>query len=304
MNQNANTELRLGVDLGGSKIEAVAMQSDGTVVRRQRVTTPRGDYLATLAAIVALVTELEGDLQQAGLRVGICTPGSLSPQTGRLRNANSTCLNGQTFKQDLETRLKREIRMANDADCLAVSEAKDGAAADAGSVFAVILGTGVGGGVVVNGQLLRGSNAVAGEWGHNPLPWMRPEWHEFPGRACWCGQQGCIETWLSGPGLEADYAEGQFSVLEILEQEQQGDFQARAALARYEDRLARALAHVINLFDPEVIVLGGGVSNVQRLYQFVPALWDQWVFSDVVNTRLLPARYGDASGVRGAAWLW
>ncbi len=296
--------MRLGIDLGGTKIEAVAMAPDGAIVQRERIDTPQGDYGRTLAAILDLVSRLESTLQGSALPVGICTPGSLSPATGLLRNANSTCLNGKPLKQDLETALQREIRMANDADCLAVSEAADGAGAGASSVFGVILGTGVGGGLVINGRLLQGVNAVAGEWGHNPLPWMRPEWEEYPGRTCWCGQQGCIETWLSGPGLVRDFSPECKHVQEILHLEQAGDSGARAVLARYEDRLARALAHVINLFDPEVIVLGGGVSNLERLYRHVPVLWDQWVFSDVVRTRLVPARHGDASGVRGAAWLW
>ncbi len=299
-----NESLRIGVDLGGTKIEAVVLGGNGDIVLRERLSTPQGDYLQTLAVIVKIIHLLEAEIGASELPVGICTPGSLSPATGLLRNANSTCLNGQAFKQDIETRLGREVRIANDADCLAVSEATDGAAAGAKSVFAVILGTGVGGGLVIQGQLLRGSNAVAGEWGHNPLPWMRPEWDEYPGDLCWCGQHGCIETWLSGPGLERDYPEENLAVLDILEREQQNDFQAKATLARYEDRLARSLAHVINLFDPEVIVLGGGVSNVERIYQYVPALWDQWVFSDVVNTRLVRAKHGDSSGVRGAAWLW
>ena len=295
--------MRIGIDLGGTKIEGVVIDAKGNICQRQRVSTPQGDYAATLDAIASVVNGLKVEAGAADASVGICTPGSLSPATGLLRNANSTCLNGKPFKTDIEARLSCEIRMANDADCLAVSEAQDGAAAGAASVFAVILGTGVGGGLVVNGRLLQGRNAVTGEWGHNPLPWMRPEWDEYPGKACWCGQHGCIETWLSGPGLGQDHGDG-LAVPEILALEAEGDQQARAALARYEDRLARALAHVINLFDPEVIVLGGGVSNVQRLYQYVPALWDQWVFSDVIETKLLQAQHGDSSGVRGAAWLW
>lgn len=294
---------RIGIDLGGTKIEGIAMGADGQILQRERVSTPQGEYLQTLDAIVGLVRRLESVAGKSDSSVGICTPGSLSPSTGLLRNANSTCLNGQAFKEDIETRLQRDVRMANDADCLAISEATDGAGAGASTVFAVILGTGVGGGLVINGKLLKGSNAIAGEWGHNPLPWMRPEWHEFPGAECWCGQHGCIETWLSGPGMERDYPEEDLAVLDILDREQGGDMKARGVLARYEDRLARALAHVINIFDPEVIVLGGGVSNVERIYQYVPALWDQWVFSDVVNTRLCKAKHGDSSGVRGAAWL-
>ncbi len=305
MRMNADGQrLRLGVDLGGTKIEAAVMNGDGVIVARDRVSTPQGDYQKTLETIVSLVHKTEQRVELNNLPMGICTPGSLSVATGLLRNANSTCLNGQAFKQDLQARLGREIRMANDADCLAMSEAIDGAAAGAHSVFAVILGTGVGGGLVINRQLLQGANAIAGEWGHNPLPWMRPDWAEFPGPACWCGQHGCIETWLSGPALERDFPEDGFKVPAILERALQGDARAKAALGRYEDRLARALAHVINIFDPEVIVFGGGVSNIERLYQYVPALWDQWVFSDVVNTRLVKAVHGDSSGVRGAARLW
>lgn len=292
--------MRLGVDLGGTKIEAAILDARSTVITRQRVDTPQGDYQATLGAIAGLVDRIEAELGQGVLPTGICTPGAISPATGLLKNANSTCLNGQPLKQDLEVRLGRELRLANDADCLAVSEAApDGVAADCRSLFAVILGTGVGGGLVINGELLRGPHAIAGEWGHNPLPWPRADWQEFPGLVCWCGRNGCIETWLSGPALARDYGQPGLCITELLERDD-----ASAALARYEDRLARGLAHVINLFDPEAIVLGGGLSNINRLYRNVPALWQQWVFSDGVQTRLLQARHGDASGVRGAAWLW
>lgn len=298
------TALRLGIDLGGTKIEAAVLAADGSILARQRVATPQGDYLATLAAIEGLVREIEADVGQGPLPTGICTPGALSPASGLLKNANSTCLNGQALQPDLEQQLARPLRLANDANCLAVSEAADGAACGAQSVFAVILGTGVGGGLVINGQLLTGPHAIAGEWGHNPLPWMKQDWQEFPGRPCWCGQHGCIETWLSGPGLAMDYGDGSVDAMTIAGRAESGEMQAKAALGRYEDRLARSLAHVINLFDPDVIVLGGGLSNIQRLFQTPPALWDQWVFSDEVTTRLLPAQHGDSSGVRGAAWLW
>lgn len=298
--------MRVGVDLGGTKIEAVLMDAQSNILRRERVPTPQGDYDATLAAVAALVARIESQAGQRGLRVGIGHPGAISPATGLMKNANSVCLNGRPVKQDLEAALGRAVRMANDADCLAVSEAADGAAAGADNVFAVILGTGVGGGICANGGPLRGANAIVGEWGHNPLPWMRPEWGEAETR-CWCGQRGCIETWLSGPALTADHARltgESLTAQEIAQRAEAGDEKANATLARYEDRLARALAHVINFLDPQVIVLGGGVSGIARLYRHVPALWDQWVFSDRVDTRLLRAHHGDSSGVRGAAWLW
>ena len=299
--------LRIGIDLGGTKIEGVVMDAASTVLARRRVATPQGDYSATLTAVAELVQSLEQDVGQSMLHVGIGHPGSLSPASGLLRNSNSTCLNGKPLKTDFEHLLGREVRMANDANCLALSEAVDGAAAGASSVFAVILGTGVGGGLVFNGALVSGANGIAGEWGHNRLPWPRPEWDETPGPACWCGQHGCIETWLSGTALAADHLRITRQALggeEIVERAAQGEAAANATLGRYEDRLARALAHVINLFDPEVIVLGGGVSRVDRLYRHAPALWDGWVFSDEVATRLVPALHGDSSGVRGAAWLW
>ncbi len=296
--------LRCGVDLGGSKIEAALIAPDGTIVARERVATPRDDYPGTLNAIAGLVRELEAANHAINLPTGICTPGAVSPATGRIKNANSTCLNGQPLKEDLERLLRRPLRMANDADCLAVWEAADGAAAGARSVFAGILGTGVGGGVVVNGQLLAGPNAIAGEWGHNPLPWPKLDFNELPGRLCYCGKRGCIETWLSGPGLAADFGEPGLPVADLLSRAAGGDWSAQAALSRYEDRLARGVASVINLLDPEVIVLGGGLSNIERLYANVPQLWDQYVFSERVDTRLVKARHGDSSGVRGAAWLW
>ncbi|MDX1495970.1 MAG: ROK family protein [Salinisphaeraceae bacterium] len=302
--QQKSSGLRLGVDLGGTKIEAAVVAADGAIVSRLRKPTPQGDYQATLQHIASLVDELESELGQGALPTGVCTPGAISPATGLLKNANSTCLNGKPLKEDLQQLLQRELRLANDADCLAVSEATDGAGSGAQSVFAVILGTGVGGGLVYEGKLLSGPHAITGEWGHNPLPWLKADWQELSGPACWCGLHGCIETWLSGPGLAQDYGDPNMPGQEILHRAESGEAAAKAALSRYEDRLARALAHVINLFDPEVIVLGGGLSNIQHLYDTVPAMWDAWVFSDEVNSRLLPARHGDASGVRGAAWLW
>jgi fructokinase len=299
--------LRIGIDLGGTKIEAVALRGESDVVLRRRMATPAGDYAATLEAVAALVEILEQELGQSPLPVGIGHPGAISPATGRIKNANSACLNGQLLRQDLEARLARPLRLANDADCLALSEALGGAATGARTVFAVILGTGVGGGIVVDGRLLEGPNAIAGEWGHNPLPWPRPEWGELPGPLCWHGLHGCIETWLSGVGLAQDHLRvtGQrVSGEAVVAAAEAGDIAASATLARYEDRLARALASVINLLDPQVIVLGGGVSRVRRLYDNVPALWRQWVFSDRVDTRLLPAVHGDSSGVLGAARLW
>ncbi|MGH8505940.1 MAG: ROK family protein [Stenotrophobium sp.] len=299
--------MRIGIDLGGSKIEGIVMGAGSAILQRERVTTPQGDYTGTLAVIADLVRKLERAAGQDSLPVGLGHPGSVSPASGLMRNSNSLCLNGKPFQHDLETRLGRGIRMANDANCLALSEASDGAAAGAKNVFAVILGTGVGGGIVINGQVLVGANGIGGEWGHNPLPWPRPEWDEISGTQCWCGKPSCIETWLSGPGMAADHArvtQEKISVEEIVTRAEAGDEKCGATLARYEDRLARALTHVINILDPEVIVLGGGVSRVQRLYRYVPALWDQWIFSDSISTRLVPALHGDSSGVRGAAWLW
>lgn len=320
------------------------MGAGSAILHRERIATPQGSYDGTIQALLELVRRLESDAGAKGLSVGIGHPGSISPATGLMRNSNSLCLNGKPLQQDLQNALGREIRMANDADCLALSEASDGAAAGAKNVFAVILGTGVGGGICINGQLLAGRNAIAGEWGHNPLPWPRPEWGEVPGFAstargashrpatdgraggskndpsfamdgnagatgtiCWCGKPSCIETWLSGVGLAADHhrVSGEtLSAEAVVTRAESGDEKCGATLSRYEDRLARALAQVINLLDPEVIVLGGGVSRVSRLYQYVPALWDQWIFSDDIRTRLVPALHGDASGVRGAAWLW
>ncbi len=300
--------MRIGIDLGGSKIELIALDGAGGELLRRRVDTPRHDYRATLATIAGLVEDAEVELRQRG-SVGIGTPGAVSALTGRMKNCNSTWLNGQPLVRDLQALLQREVRISNDANCFALSEAIDGAAAGAEVVFGVIIGTGCGAGVVVRGQVLTGPNGIAGEWGHNPLPWPSPE--ELPGPACYCGKSGCLETWLSGPGLASDLvlrtssqAEGAWSAREIAARAMAGDEACLAALHRYEDRLARGLAQVINILDPDVIVLGGGLSNLGRLYESVPRLWARYVFSDTVRTRLLAPRYGDSSGVRGAAWLW
>jgi fructokinase len=312
--------IRLGIDLGGTKIEGIALDSRGRTLACRRVATPREDYAATVAAVVGLIAALE---HEAGARgsVGVGIPGAVSPMTGRIKNANSTWLIHASFSQDLEAALGRPVRLANDANCFALSEAVDGAAAGAGVVFGAILGTGVGGGIIIDGKALTGRNAIAGEWGHNPLPWPRDD--ERPGPNCYCGKRGCIETFLSGPGLARDYAAGGASETsppaappvtppitppvtpeEIESRAAAGEAAALAALDRYEDRLARGLAQVINLLDPEVIVLGGGLSNLPRLYQSLPARIPAYVFSDRVDTELRPPRFGDSSGVRGAAWLW
>ena len=297
-------KMRIGIDLGGSKIEAAAFSGDGRELARERVPTPRNDYRATLDAIAALVKKIESQAGSEG-SVGVGTPGTLSPVSGLVKNANSTCLIGHRLDADLERLLGREVRVCNDANCFALSEAVDGAGAGAEVVFGVILGTGTGGGIVVHGRMLVGPNAIAGEWGHNPLPWPRPE--ELPGPECYCGTRGCIETFLSGPGLARDFeAEcGQRRAAEdIVRLAGSGDTAAEICLERYENRLARSLAHVINILDPDVIVLGGGLSSIDRLYANVPRLWQRWVFSDWVDTRLLPPVHGASGGVRGAAWLW
>lgn len=302
-----SSRIRLGIDLGGTKTEIVALDASGRERFRHRVPTPHGDYVATLDAITGLVRDAERSLGVApgSCTVGIGTPGSLSSVTELLRNSNSVCLNGRPFKRDLETRVGREVRMSNDANCFAVSEAQDGAAAGAHVVFGVILGTGVGGGIVIDGIALEGRNGIAGEWGHNPLPWPRDD--ERPGAACYCGRRGCIETFLSGPAFERDHRARtgrDLPTVDIVAQAAAGDAQAQASLALYEDRLSRALAHVINLLDPDVIVLGGGMSNTERLYEAIPKRWGAWVFSDRVDTRLVRNAHGDSSGVRGAARLW
>ncbi|MBK7743538.1 MAG: ROK family protein [Betaproteobacteria bacterium] len=300
----SHPDFRLGIDLGGTKIEIVALDAQGRELLRRRVPTPQGDYAATVAAVAALVAGVELELGGRG-SVGIGTPGSISRATGLLRGSNSVCLNGRPFRQDLANALGREIRITNDANCFALSEASDGAGAGAAVVFGAILGTGVGAGIVVRGEVLDGPNAIAGEWGHNPLPWPRDD--ERPGAMCFCGRPGCIETWVSGTGIERDHRQVAGAALkapEIVARAAAGDAACAATLSRYEERLARALAHVINLLDPDVVVLGGGMSNVLRLYAEVPLLWGPWVFSDRVDTRLVRNLHGDSSGVRGAAWLW
>ena len=284
--------MRIGIDLGGTKIEALALDPQGREVFRKRIAAPRGDYAATLSAVSSLVLEAgEGT-------VGIGIPGSLSRATGLVKGANSTWLIGKPFKRDLERILGREVRMENDANCFALSEAVDGAGRGAQVVFGVILGTGVGGGIVVDGRVLTGPNAIAGEWGHNPLP--APTAADLPHPDCYCGRKGCIETYLSGPGLSRDHEKRTGRRLAAEEIVALGD----ESLSRYEERLARALGSVINLLDPDVIVLGGGMSNAGRLYTEVPRLWGRYVFSDQVATRLERNAHGDSSGVRGAAWLW
>jgi fructokinase len=305
--------LRIGIDVGGTKIVGIALD-DSTELVRLRLDTPRGDYAATVDAIAMLVTELERMTRERG-SVGVGIPGTLSPETGLVKNANSVWLIGRPLLADLEARLERPVRIANDANCFVVSEATDGAAAGADVVFGVIVGTGTGGGVAIRGSLVAGQHGIAGEWGHNPLPWARD--HERPGPPCYCGKTGCIETFLSGPGLARDFqqATGRIMTAEQIallggskDQDPPYAAEARAALSRYEGRMARALASIINVLDPEVIVLGGGMSNVQRLYEHVPRLWSGYVFTagegETVRTRLVPAAHGDASGVRGAAWLW
>jgi len=295
--------MRIGVDLGGSKIETIVLGDDGDVLLRERVATPQGDYAATLAAVAGLVAAAETKVGagDTATPIGIGIPGAESRATGLIKNANSTCLIGKPLKHDLEQRLRREVRLANDANCFALSEAVDGAGTNAQVVFGVILGTGVGGGIVVDGRAITGANAIAGEWGHNPLP---GEHHKLP---CYCGRHDCIELYLSGPGLVADHrrvTSADFQAIEIAGHAANGDTQCEATLQRYEGRLARALAQVINILDPDVIVLGGGLSNMDRLYQTVPRLWGEHVFSDQVATKLLKHHHGDSSGVRGAAWLW
>ena len=295
--------IALGIDLGGTKTEIVALGDDGHELLRRRHPTPRADYEGTIEAMAALVEATEAELGERGT-VGVGHPGALSPATGLIKNANSTWLNGRALDRDLMERLGRPVAFANDANCLALSEATDGAAAGAETVFAVIIGTGTGGGLCVHGHVLTGANAIAGEWGHNPLPWAEDD--ERPGPHCFCGRDGCLETWLSGPGLAADHARVAGEALEgaqIVARALEGDPKAEASLVRYESRLARGLAHVVNLLDPDAIVLGGGLSRIARLYERVPPLIERHAFSDQLRTRLLPPRHGDSSGVRGAAWL-
>lgn len=292
-----------GIDLGGSKIEVAVIDEQGDFVYRQRTETMADDY----DAIIRQIDELIYSAQRASVPascVGICTPGAISPFNSLLKNSNTVCLNGKPFQRDLEQVLGCKVKMANDADCFALSEAHSGAAFGGKSVFGVILGTGVGGGIVIDGKPLSGPNAIAGEWGHNPLPWLKDE--ELPLRDCYCGKQGCIETFLSGPAMERDHHELTSQMLDvqsIVKHAGEGNRHCDETLRRYEDRLARALASVINVLDPEIIVLGGGLSNISRLYKNVPKIWGRYVFSDRVVTRLVPPKYGDSSGVRGAAWL-
>lgn len=308
MQHPSSSRPAIGVDLGGTKIEAIVLDPTGASLWRERVPTPAGDYRGTLAAVAALVARAESDLGLAGCTVGVGGPGT-STAAGLIKNANSTCLNGQPLQRDLSEALHRPVRVANDANCLALSEATDGAAAGTSVSFSVILGTGIGAGIVVNGGLLTGANGLAGEWGHNPLPWAADD--ERPGPPCYCGQRGCSETWLSGPGLARDHAAhgGEpLTAKQIGERAAQGDAACEASLQRYESRLARSLAQVINLLDPDVIVLAGGVSGLSRLIVNVPRIWGGFVFSgglkDTVRTRLVKSLHGDSSGVRGAAWLW
>ena len=296
--------IRIGIDLGGTKIEIIALDAAGRELLRRRVATPARDYSATLAEVAALVAWAEAELGARG-SIGIGTPGALSQATGLLKNANSTCLNGRPVKQDLEALLGRELRIANDANCFALSEAVDGAGREAQVVFGVILGTGVGGGIVISRRVLAGANSIAGEWGHTPLPLPRAQ--DLPLPVCYCGRMGCIETYLSGPGMAKRHAAAtgaSLSPSEIVAAAAAGDAGAERTLQLYEDRLARSLAGVINVVDPDAIVLGGGMSNIERLYASVPRLWAPYVFSDSIVTRLARHRHGDSSGVRGAAWLW
>ncbi|MCC6918654.1 MAG: ROK family protein [Alphaproteobacteria bacterium] len=296
--------MRIGIDLGGTKIEGIVLDRDGGIVTRKRVATPAGDYAATVGAVRDLVAALE---QEAGARcpVGVGGPGSISPTTGLLRNANSTCLNGKPLDRDLAVALGREVRLANDANCFALSEAIDGAGRGHSVVFGVILGTGVGGGVVVDGRILTGPNSIAGEWGHNPLPWPDPS--EKDGPACYCGKAGCIETWISGPGFAAAYARStgmKATTAEIVTAARTGEECAQAALEALATRIGKSLATVANVLDPDVIVLGGGLSNVAALYELVPPMLSRHAFSDAITTPVRRALHGDSSGVRGAAWLW
>ncbi len=296
-------DIRCGIDLGGTKIAIACLDEYQQTVYERRIDTPQGDYAATVAAIVSLVNTAERQLGVT-LPVGVGTPGAISQHTGHIKNANSTCLNGKPLKQDLEQHLSRPIKMANDANCFALSEATDGAAAGSDVVFGVIVGTGTGAGIVVNGKILSGVNRIAGEWGHNPLPWHNSG--ELLTKPCYCGKSGCIETFLSGPGLEGDFRRQhgrRLSCPEIVAQANEGDRDCEAILQEYEQNMAKALAHVINILDPDIIVLGGGMSNIRRLYENVPRYWKDYVFSDQVTTRLSPPKYGDASGVRGAARL-
>jgi len=305
--------VRIGIDLGGTKIEGLALADDGREIDRRRIPAPRGNYDDTVRAVADLVVAIESAsgarpaeaAERPAAKVGVGIPGAISPASGLIKNANSTWLIGRPLADDLSRVLGRPVRLANDANCFALSEATDGAAAGAAVVFGVIIGTGTGGGLVVDGRVVIGANAIAGEWGHNPLP--SPEDDERPGPPCHCGRSGCIESFLSGPGVARDYillGGEDLQAAEVASRADRGEARAIACLERYERRFARAIATIINIVDPDVIVLGGGLSNMTRLYDRVPALWGPHVFSDRVDTRLVRARHGDASGVRGAAWLW
>ncbi len=293
--------MRIGIDLGGTKIEGIVLSDGGAIVRRERIPTPRERYEDVIDAVAALVARLD---EGASLSVGIGTPGSLSPRTGLLRGSNTVILNGRLLDRDLAAAIGRPVRIANDANCFALSEASDGAAAGAGIVFGVIVGTGCGAGVVIDGRALTGRHAIAGEWGHNPLPWAEAD--ELPGPPCYCGKHGCIETWLSGPAVARDHEAhtGEKCTAREIAARAASEPAAAATLDRLASRMARSLASIIDVLDPDVIVLGGGLSHVDRLYEEVPRLWSRWVFSDHVTTALRPPAHGDASGVRGAAWLW
>ena len=297
--------MHIGVDLGGTKIEALVMANDGTELIRKRVATPQGNYHATVTAIKDLIASVVQGYNCEGIPVGITIPGAISPATGLVKNANSTCLIGKPFDVDLATALERPVRLANDANCFVLSEARDGAAAGAGSVFGVIVGTGTGAGIVIRGRLHQGPNLIAGEWGHTPLPWA--DNGERPGSPCHCGKRGCIETFLSGPGLSLDFKTDtgrDLKAVEVASLAEKKDPQAEACMIRYERRMAKSLAMVISILDPEVIVMGGGLSNIARLYDNVPRLWSDYAFTDQLTTKLVQAKHGDSSGVRGAAYLW
>jgi fructokinase len=298
--------MRIGIDLGGTKIEGVVLGPDNTILVRQRLPTPAGDYRSTIETIANLVDSLATDLDApAQLPVGVSMPGSISRATGFIKNANSTCLNGQPFDRDLEARLGRRVRVANDANCFALSEARDGAGQGFRTVFGVILGTGVGGGLVVDGRILDGPNGIAGEWGHNPLPWPDPD--EMAGIPCYCGKQCCIETWISGPAFErcfADLRGARLPATDIAAAAQAGESCAQAALEQLGQRIGKSLALVANVIDPDVIVLGGGLSNIEALYSVIPQALSRHAFSDAITTPVVRAAHGDSSGVRGAAWLW
>lgn len=298
------TKIRIGIDLGGTKIEAIALEGDGTIRARRRVPAPRGDYQATVTALRDLAQAVESEAGATG-PIGVGIPGTISPATGLIKNANSVWLIGHPLDQDLANATGRSVRLANDANCFALSEASDGAGAGHGVVFGAILGTGCGSGIVVDGRIISGPNSIAGEWGHNPLPWPQPD--ELPGPKCYCGKFGCQETFMAGTGLERDFREQTGRDLkgaDIVAAADAGDAQAEAALQRYEHRLARGLAVILNVLDPDIVVLGGGMSNQDRLYRNVPKLWEAFVFSDTVVTPLVKNKHGDSSGVRGAAWLW